>query len=278
VLGAGRERSAGGIALAFSGGVDSSLLLSVLKELHGESPFPLLALTMHSIFQRAEELKDVRNAAGKAGIELKLFGCDPLSIPEVKYNPPDRCYWCKRYLFSEIRDCAESRGIKTVIDGTNADDRKAYRPGLAALSELGIFSPLAELGITGAEVRGIAAERHLNCVEKPSIPCMATRFEYGALLTEELIRKSVDGEDLFRRLVPSAPDIRLRVHAGIARVEVSKDFIAEAAIRHEEISAGLKQLGFQFVTLDLEGFRSGSMEQIDSGPKDTMNFKKENFV
>lgn len=169
-----RERSEGGIALAFSGGVDSSLLLAVLKELHDEAPFPLLALTLHSIFQRPEELDEVRKTAGKAGIELKLFGCDPLSIPEVKYNPPDRCFWCKRYLFSEIRDFAAARGIGTVIDGTNADDRKSYRPGLAALEELGILSPLAELGITKAEVRRIAAELHLECAEKPSVPCMAT--------------------------------------------------------------------------------------------------------
>lgn len=259
-----RKRSEGGIALAFSGGVDSSLLLAVLKELHDEAPFPLLALTLHSIFQRPEELEEVRKAAGKAGIELKLFGCDPLSIPEVKYNPPDRCFWCKRYLFSEIRDFAAARGIRTVIDGTNADDRKSYRPGLAALKELGILSPLAELGITKAEVRRMAAELHLECAEKPSAPCMATRFEYGSLLTEELIRKAIDGEDLIRKLVPSVHDVRLRIHAGIARIEVSGKDIAATAARHREIAEGLKRLGFQFVTLDLEGFRSGSMDDLNN--------------
>lgn len=259
-----RERSESGIALAFSGGVDSSLLLAVLKELHDEAPFPLLALTLHSIFQRPEELEEVRKAAGKAGIELKLFGCDPLSIPEVKYNPPDRCFWCKRYLFSEIRDFAAARGIGTVIDGTNADDRKSYRPGLAALEELGILSPLAELGITKAEVRRIAAELHLECAEKPSVPCMATRFEYGSLLTEDLIRKAIDGEDLVRKLVPSVHDVRLRIHAGIARIEVSGKDIAATAARHREIAEGLKQLGFHFVTLDLEGFRSGSMDDLNN--------------
>ena len=259
-----RERSEGGIALAFSGGVDSSLLLAVLKELHDEAPFPLLALTLHSIFQRPEELEEVRKAAGKAGIELKLFGCDPLSIPEVKYNPPDRCFWCKRYLFSEIRDFAAARGIGTVIDGTNADDRKSYRTGLAALEELGILSPLAELGITKAEVRRIAAELHLECAEKPSVPCMATRFEYGSLLTEDLIRKAIDGEDLVRKLVPSVHDVRLRIHAGIARIEVSGKDIAATAARHREIAEGLKRLGFHFVTLDLEGFRSGSMDDLNN--------------
>ena len=259
-----RERSEGGIALAFSGGVDSSLLLAVLKELHDEAPFPLLALTLHSIFQRPEELEEVRKAAGKAGIELKLFGCDPLSIPEVKYNPPDRCFWCKRYLFSEIKDFAAARGIGTVIDGTNADDLKSYRPGLAALEELGILSPLAELGITKAEVRRIAAELHLECAEKPSVPCMATRFEYGSLLTEDLIRKAIDGEDLVRKLVPSVHDVRLRIHAGIARIEVSGKDIAATAARHREIAEGLKQLGFHFVTLDLEGFRSGSMDDLNN--------------
>ena len=258
-----RERTAGGIALAFSGGVDSSLLLAVLKELHDEAPFPLLALTLHSIFQRPEELEEVRRAAGKAGIELKLFGCEPLSIPEVKYNPPDRCFWCKRYIFSEIRDFAAARGIRTVIDGTNADDRNSYRPGLAALEELGILSPLAELGIAKTEVRRMAAELRLECAEKPSVPCMATRFEYGSLLTEDLIRKAMDGEDLIRKLVPAVRDIRLRIHAGIARIEVSGENIAETAARHREIAEGLKKLGFQFVTLDLEGFRSGSMDGLN---------------
>ncbi len=259
-----RERSQGGIALAFSGGVDSSLLLAVLKELYDESPFPLLALTIHSIFQRVEELEEVRAATKKAGIELKLFGCDPLSIPEVKYNPPDRCFRCKRYIFSEIVDYAKAQSIETVIDGTNADDRKSYRPGLAALRELGVLSPLAELGITKAEVRRLAANLQLECVGKPAMPCMATRFEYGTLLTEELIRKVIDGEELLRKIVPAADNLRLRVHASIARIEVPKEFIAELAVYHDEITAGLKKLGFQFVTLDLEGFRSGSMDPIEN--------------
>ena len=259
-----RERAKGGIALAFSGGVDSSLLLAVLKELHDEAPFPLLALTMHSIFQQVEELEEAQTATKKAGIELKLFGCDPLSIPEVKYNLPDRCFWCKRYIFSEIRDHAKARGIRTVIDGTNADDRKSYRPGLAALEELRVLSPLAELGVTKAEVRQMAAELQLECAEKPSLPCMATRFECGTLLTEQLIRKAVDGEELIRKIIPAANDMRLRVHAGIARIEVPKEFIAEAAVYHDKIAAGLKKLGFQFVTLDLDGFRSGSMDRIEN--------------
>lgn len=259
-----RERAKGGIALAFSGGTDSSLLLAVLKELHEEEPFPLLALTMHSIFQRPEELDEVQETTRQAGIELKLFGCDPLSIPEVKYNPPDRCYWCKRYIFSELRDYADSRGIATLIDGTNADDRKSYRPGLAALAEMQVLSPLAELGITKAEVRKMAALLNLECAEKPSVPCMATRFEYGTLLTEELIRNVIDGEELIRKIVPAADDIRLRVHASIARIEAAKEFIAELAVYHDEIAAGLRKLGFQFVTLDLEGFRSGSMDQMNN--------------
>lgn len=250
-----------GVALAYSGGVDSSLLLAVLTELHKKKPFPLIALTMHSIFQREEELSEVQNAAKKSGVELKLFSCDPLSIPEIKYNPPDRCYWCKRYIFSEFRDCATSKGLATLIDGTNADDRKCYRPGLAALTEMRVLSPLAELGITKAKVRKMAAFLKLECAVKPSTPCMATRFEYGTLLTKELIQKAIDGEDVVRKFLPSAADVRLRIHAGIARIEVETEWMPVILDNRVKIAEALKKLGFQFVTLDLAGFHSGCFDQ-----------------
>jgi len=256
-----RDRSGGGIALAFSGGADSSLLLSVLKELHDELPFPLLALTMHSIFQRDEEIDEVKRLAVEYGVELKIFGCDPLAIPEIKYNPPERCYWCKLYIFNEFLDCAHNHGLAMLIDGTNADDLTVCRPGRKALTEIGVVSPLAELGITKQEIRAMTKERNLRCSDNPSKPCMATRFEYGALLTEDRIELVGKGEDLIRKYCPENADVRLRVHADIARIEVSENVMAQVLTCRKEIAAGLRCLGFEFITLDLEGFRSGCFDQ-----------------
>jgi len=255
-----KARSMNGIALAFSGGVDSSLLLAVLKRIQANSPFPLLALTMHSVFQKEEELEDVRRAALRTGVELHVFDCDPISIPEVENNPTDRCYWCKRAIFSEIVKYANSRGIKTVLDGTNADDLHIYRPGRKALRELGIISPLAELGITKRQIRETAVELGLECASKPAAPCLATRFEYGTHLTGEAVRRAAAGEAFLYGLFPEAETLRLRIHGKIARIEVPDSLIPAFASRRRELVSGLKKLGYPYITLDLEGFRSGSMD------------------
>lgn len=266
-----RERSNGGIALAFSGGVDSTLLLSVLNELCGESSFPLLALTMRSIFQEQKEIAEVKKIAAEYGIELAMLECDPLSIPEVKYNPPDRCYWCKRYIFSEFRRIAKQRGMAVLLDGTNADDVNAYRPGRRAIAELGVISPLAELGFTKAEIRALAGARGLRVSTKPSAPCLATRFEYGALLTADRIEQAAKGEEWIRKYVPETSDVRLRVHANIARIEVSPDAVPALLDGKKEIATALHSLGFEFVTLDLEGFRSGCFDQNIRTEKENVN-------
>lgn len=259
-----RSRSGGGIALAFSGGVDSTFLLSVLKELHEESPFPLLAFTMHSIFQGEAELEEVKTVAGEFGVELKIFTCDPLAIPEVKYNPPERCYWCKRYIFNEFQTFAKERNLATLLDGTNADDLFVYRPGRKALGELGVVSPLAELGFTKEEIRTLSKARNLRCSSKPSMPCLATRFEYGALLTPDRIEQVGKGEEMIRKYALSTSDVRLRVHANIARLEVSQEAIPSILEHRKEIAGGLRCLGFEFITLDLEGFRSGCFDKANN--------------
>ena len=134
-----------GIALAFSGGVDSTFLLSVLKELHDETPFPLLALTMHTVFQPDDETEAAKRQAAEFGVEAEVFTCDPLALPEVRSNPPDRCCWCKRKIFRTFLDVCRARRIAHLLDGTNADDGHAYRPGRRALKELGVLSPLGSL-------------------------------------------------------------------------------------------------------------------------------------
>ncbi len=250
-----------GIALAFSGGVDSSFLLALLKELHQENPFPLFALTMQTVFQSDEEIRETRELSRESGVPLKLFSCDPLSLPEIRNNPPDRCYWCKRFIFNQFTVFCREHNIRNLLDGTNADDLHVYRPGRRALAELGVISPLAEFGFTKAEIRKCAAERGLHCHAKPSMPCLATRFEYGIRLTPERIAQAGKGEALLRKHVPEAADVRLRVHGKMARIEVSPEALAGVLEKRKQIAAELHLLGFEFVTLDLEGYRSGCFDQ-----------------
>lgn len=256
-----RNKTAAGIALAFSGGVDSSFLLAVLKEICDETPFPLQALTMLTVFQRPDELTEARQFASSCGVELAEFRCDPLSLPQLKNNPPDRCYWCKRHIFQVFQNYAAENQLGILMDGTNGDDLHVYRPGRRALRELGVVSPLAELGFTKAEIRQLAAERGLQCAKKPAMPCLATRFAYGTELTPERLKMVAEGEELIRRLLPADTDLRLRVQDRIARIEVSPEALETVLRDRREISAGLKKLGFEFITLDLEGFRSGCYDK-----------------
>ena len=238
-----------GIALAFSGGVDSTFLLSVLKELHDETPFPLLALTMHTVFQPDDETEAAKRQTAEFGVEAEVFTCDPLALPEVRSNPPDRCCWCKR------------KNFRTLLDGTNADDGHAYRPGRRALKELGVLSPLASLGFTKQEIRELSAERGLPTATKPSMPCLATRFEYGAELTPERIAQVGRGEAFLRTLLPETADLRLRVQGKNARIEVPPASFELMLKNRAAIAETLHGLGFEFVTLDLEGYRSGCYDK-----------------
>ena len=250
-----------GIALAFSGGVDSTFLLSVLKELHDETPFPLLALTMHTVFQPDDETEAAKRQAAEFGVEAEVFTCDPLALPEVRSNPPDRCCWCKRKIFRTFLDACRARRIAHLLDGTNADDGHAYRPGRRALKELGVLSPLASLGFTKQEIRELSAERGLPTATKPSMPCLATRFEYGAELTPERIAQVGRGEAFLRTLLPETADLRLRVQGKNARIEVPPASFELMLKNRAAIAETLHGLGFEFVTLDLEGYRSGCYDK-----------------
>lgn len=259
-----RSRAEGGIALAFSGGADSQLLLEVLRLLRREEPFPLAAMTIHSPFHREEETAAAGEAATQAGVEWVKIDCDLAAEPEIRENPPDRCYRCKRRIFSAILSAAAARGLGTVVDGTNADDLKVWRPGVRALRELGVLSPLAELGISKPEVRAMAAELGLPAASKPAAPCLATRFVYGTTLTGEALRRVAEGEALIRKVIPEARDLRLRVHGDLARIELAPELLELAAARKTGLVSGLKKIGFVYITLDLEGFRSGSMDRAQT--------------
>lgn len=256
-----RPYTGGGITLAFSGGTDSSFLLFALKKLREEQPFALKAVMMQTIFQPQDEPAEAKEIAAELGLDLEILHCDPLSLPELRTNPPDRCYWCKRHIFGEILKYSGAHGIRTLMDGTQADDRHSYRPGRKALRELGVVSPLAELGFTKAEIRSLAGEYGLRFAAKPAMPCLATRFEYGTELTPELLGRTARGESMIRHLLPENTAVRLRVQRGIARIEVPPEAMATVLENRKRIVAELRKLKFEFITLDLEGFRSGCYDK-----------------
>lgn len=255
-----RQFAPEGIALAFSGGVDSTLLLAVLKRLRDEADFPLLAVFFNSVLQTAEERADAERLAGEIGVALVVLDFDPLEIPGVAGNPVDRCYLCKKHIFGRLFGLAEGKSLKFIMDGTNADDPKVYRPGRRALAAFGVVSPLEALGITKAEVRAMAKTLNLSVASKPSAPCLATRFPYGTQITEEGIRRVTQGEKALHDILGSRRSVRLRVHGSLGRIEVDAAALQAALGRRAELVAALKALGFDYVTLDLEGFRSGSMD------------------
>jgi len=253
------DLSADGVCAAFSGGVDSALLLTVLSEIRARKPFPLLAVVFATAFHTFEETASAMEQAEELGVPAELVERDVLSDPLLRENPKDRCYHCKRALFSELRRIADAHGIGNLVDGTNADDMQVYRPGRKALEELGVLSPLALCGFSKAEIRAAARELLIPVAEKPSTPCLATRFPYGSVMTDEALRRVERGEAVLRGF--GLKVVRLRVHGDVARIETDPEGFEIAAAKRFEIAFALRKEGFPYVTLDLEGFRSGSMDE-----------------
>ena len=248
-----------GVCAAFSGGTDSSLLLTVLSELRMQTPFPLLAVIFTTAFQTAEETVSAQSLAEELGVPVETVSFDVLSDPVLRTNPKDRCYHCKHRLFAEMKRIADARGLKHLMDGTNADDTKVYRPGRKALEELGVLSPLAICGFTKDEVRSAARELLIPTAEKPSSPCLATRFPYGTELTDEALRRVEHGETYLHNL--GLGTVRLRVQGSCARLETDEEGFRTVAERRDKIACELRRIGFAYAALDLEGFRSGSMDE-----------------
>lgn len=251
-----------GLCVAFSGGVDSAVLLQTAEVLRRERKLPKgslrAVLFMTRLHPPADE-EDARQQAAAMGVPLEIVRVDEFSDPEILQNPPDRCYRCKKLLFESLLHFAEKNGLKAAADGTNFDDLSEYRPGLRALKELGIHSPLAEAGLTKEEVRRLAAEYGLRVSSKPSSPCMATRLPYGDRLTPEKLHQAAAGETLLKQ--KGFPVNRVRIHGNLARVEIPKGEFSRFLEQAEEITVELKALGILYVTLDLQGFRSGSMDE-----------------
>ncbi len=256
-----QELSPNGIALAFSGGVDSTLLLMVLKKIYDQKPFKLKILTAATVLQNPAESKEAEEKLKNSGLPYEILHFNPLQIEQVYNNRLDRCYWCKKNIFSYFRENINSTGIKYLIDGTNADDIGLYRPGLKALKELGVHSPLAELGINKTAIRKISAELGLNTANKPSSPCMATRFAYNVELTAENLALAAKGEEAIKNVCPQIHNLRLRIDGIIARIEVDEPDFPLLLENRREIVRELKKTGFEHIVLDLEGFHSGSQDK-----------------
>ena len=243
------------LAVAFSGGVDSTYLLHEAVKA-GKGKVTAFIMKTPSVPER--ELDEAVTFCKSRGISFFVLPADPFSAAGFRENGRDRCYICKHFLFSALLEKAKEEGIPFVADGTNADDTKEFRPGLKALKELDIRSPLAEAGLTKKEIRELSEKEGLPTWNKPSFSCLATRFPYGEELTVEKLRRTEAAENLLAEL--GFTQRRVRVHGNLARIEVLPAEIPLLLERRDMISSRLEELGFLYTTVDLKGFRSGSMD------------------
>lgn len=238
------------LALAFSGGVDSSLLMAACRE----AGVDYLAVTVESVFQSESERADARIQAEK-GPWLRI-PLDVLSVEGVRANPSDRCYLCKRAIFKSIFAHADGR---TVIDGTNYDDLGDFRPGIRALRELGVLSPLMELGWTKPEIRAISRILGLSTADKPAMSCLATRIPMGECIETGKLRAIDIAEIALKNM--GFEQVRVRAHGEIARIELDRSMLVHAAEHASEIVKAIKAAGFKRAALDLDGYNRGSMNE-----------------
>lgn len=246
------------VMVAFSGGVDSSLLLKTAVLAAAVTGKKVYAVTMQTRLHPMREIEEAKSICAETRAEHLVIPADELQEAGIMDNPKERCYLCKKHLFTKMKEKAAQMGISVILEGTNEDDLHVYRPGIKALRELQIISPLAETGFTKKEVRELAAEYGLKEAAKPSTPCLATRFPYGTKLSYEKMKSVEEGEAFLKKF--GLHNVRIRVYDRLARIEVDEDAFAEFLVYRKEIISCLKELGFVYITLDLEGFRSGSMD------------------
>ena len=249
-----------GCAVAYSGGVDSSLLLAVAQEVLGDKCLAVIATS--STYPKREYESAIKWAVDSKTPYVVIVS-EELDIPEFTGNPPNRCYYCKKELFAKVWEQAKAHELNAVADGSNADDVGDFRPGMIAAGELSVISPLKEAGLTKADIRLIAREVYnLPMADKPSMACMSSRFPYGSDITHEKLQQVEKIEDfLFEQ---GFRTFRARHHGNMLRLELGADEmvkIGEPIFRSECVKFA-KSLGFTYITLDLEGFRSGSMNEV----------------
>jgi uncharacterized protein len=251
------------VLVAYSGGVDSTLLAFSAHVTLGNRCQAILA---YSDTYPESEVRYARSLASDLGLRVIEVETHELVDPRFRANSSDRCYYCKSELFGMFRTVADSRGLKYVADGSNVDDLEDHRPGSRAAAEFGIVSPLQEAGFTKQDIRELAAMLSLPNWDKPSMACLASRFPYGEPITEEGLHRVARAEDTLREMGLS--QFRVRAHGDVARLEVSPEEMESAWSRRDAITRALKEAGFTFAAQDLEGYRSGSLnESLDDAER-----------
>ncbi len=248
-------KSYGSVAVAFSGGVDSTFLSKMVFQSLGDK---CLALTVDSMFIPREEFRLSKEIAGEIGIRHKIIPIDHLD-DDVLDNKKERCYLCKTYIFSKLLDETKRENIKTLFDGSNIDDLSDYRPGMKALKECNVISPLIECEFSKAEIRQASKNLGLSTWNKPSLACLASRIPYNQKITREALNQVETAEDFLRSL--GLKQVRVRHHQDLARIEVAppeRRFFFDPEVM-DRVNETLKSLGFKFITIDLEGYKTGKL-------------------
>ena len=245
-------------AVAFSGGTDSAYLLFRALTVLGKDC--VLAVTVRSELVNPAAVKEAVSLTEKLGVKHMVLDMDLLSLSAVANNLRNRCYYCKKAMYKEMRSAAAEQGRPVILDGSHAGDQFAERPGMHALAELEVHSPLREAALDKKEIRVLSREAGLPTWKKPAEACFASRFPYGDLLTAEKIRKVAEAEDFLRR-IGLANEMRVRCHGQLARIEADIKEFQVILSRRGEIESCFRNLGFRYITLDLEGFASGSMDR-----------------
>jgi len=249
----------GSVCVAFSSGVDSTFLLAVARQVLDDR---VIGVTVRAAMNPKRELEEAKKLAEKIGVRHVIIEADAFAVPEFVENSKDRCYYCKKAIFTMIKNLAAKEGLASVADGSNSDDDKVFRPGIRAIKELEVVSPLKAAGLTKQDIRTLSEEMGLSTWDKPSFACLASRIPYGSTITGEKLLMIEEAEEHLLSL--GFKQFRVRHHADIARIELlpeERNRLLNDKLADKIISS-FKKIGYTYVTLDLEGFRSGSMDEV----------------
>lgn len=247
----------GSVAVAFSGGVDSTFLLNVAHEVLKDD---VVAVTAVSPTFSKRECEEAKLFTKSIGVKHIMIDSEEVDNESFSKNPVNRCYYCKKELFSKLKQVAYTEKLNYVLDGSNVDDDNDYRPGIKALNELGIVSPLKDVGLTKNEIRELSQEMNLDTWDKPAFACLASRFPYGTEITKSKLEMVEKAESFIQDF--GVRQFRVRFHNEIARIEVSKNDFQIILDYSDEIVKKFKELGFKYITLDIEGYRTGSLNEV----------------